>query len=206
MLGAANDYEAVRAWLSLHESDATQRAYKKEAERLLLWSIVERAKPLSSLTTEDALAYRSFLRRPCPRSRWIGPSAPRSSPEWRPFTGDLSANSVGYALSVISALFRWLIEQRYVVANPFAGIKVRGDSRSASAAVDRAFTEGEWAIVQAVAEGLEWVHGWQPAAAQRLRFVLDFAYATGLRIGELVSATLGQIETDASGTRSKQRR
>ncbi|HEY6408943.1 MAG TPA: hypothetical protein VIY29_15900 [Ktedonobacteraceae bacterium] len=30
-----------------------------------------------------------------------------------------------------------------------------------------------------------------------LRFVLDFAYATALRISELVNATLGQIEVDA---------
>ena len=29
--------------------------------------------------------------------------------------------------------------------------------------------------------------------------MLDFAYATGLRIGELVGATLGQIEVDAHG-------
>jgi integrase len=45
--------------------------------------------------------------------------------------------------------------------------------------------------VRTVADGLEWSYGWQPAAAQRLRFVLDFAYATGLRASELVNATLG---------------
>lgn len=199
ILGAGNDYEAVQAWLSLHESGATQRAYRKEAERLILWAIVERGKALSSLTTEDAVAYRAFLRHPAPRGRWVGPAAPRSSPEWRPFTGALSARSVAYALSVAGALFRWLIQQRYALANPFAGIKVRGASRSEPLAVTRVFGEGEWAIVQAVAEGLEWVHGWEAPAAQRLRFVLDFAYATGLRIGELVGATLGQIEADVHG-------
>lgn len=199
ILGAGNDYEAVQAWLSLHESAATQRAYRKEAERLILWAIVERGKALSSLTTEDAVAYRAFLRHPAPRGRWIGPAAPRASPEWRPFTGALSARSVAYALSVAGALFRWLIQQRYALANPFAGIKVRGASRSEPLAVTRVFGEGEWAIVQAVAEGLEWVHGWEPPAAQRLRFVLDFAYATGLRIGELVGATLGQIDVDVHG-------
>ena len=36
---------------------ATQRAYRKEAERLILWAIVERGKALSSLNTEDAVAY-----------------------------------------------------------------------------------------------------------------------------------------------------
>ncbi|MES2249236.1 MAG: phage integrase family protein [Pseudomonadota bacterium] len=197
-LGAANDYEAVNAWLSLHEAAATQRAYRKEAERLILWAIVERGRALSSLTTEDAVAYRAFLRHPSPRARWVG-TAPRSSPEWRPFTGGLSARSIAYALSVVGAMFRWLIQQRYTLANPFAGIKVRGASRSESLAVARVFGEGEWALIQAVAEGLEWGHGWQAPAAQRLRFVLDFAYATGLRIGELVNARLGQIEVDGHG-------
>lgn len=98
-------------------------------------------------------------------------------------------------------MFRWLIQQRYLLANSFAGIKVRGASRSESLAVTRVFGEGEWSVIQAVAEGLEWGHGWQAPAAQRLRFVLDFAYATGLRIGELVGATLGQIEVDARGDR-----
>lgn len=198
-LDANNDYEAVQAWLTLHESTATQRAYRKEAERLILWAVVERGRALSSLTTEDAVAYRAFLRHPAPRGRWIGPARPRSSPEWRPFTGGLSARSVAYALSVVGAMFRWLIQQRYVLANPFAGIKVRGASRSESLAVTRVFGEGEWSLIQAVAEGLEWGHGWQAPAAQRLRFVLDFAYATGLRIGELVGATLGQVEVDAHG-------
>ena len=39
----------------------------------------------------------------------------------RPFAGDLSVRSVAYALSVLNALYRFLIEQRYVLANPFAG-------------------------------------------------------------------------------------
>ncbi|WP_080647946.1 site-specific integrase [Variovorax atrisoli] len=199
ILGAGNDYEAVQAWLSLHEAGATQRAYRKEAERLILWAIVERRKALSSLTTEDAVAYRAFLRNPSPRGRWIGPTAARSSPEWRPFAGVLSARSIAYALSVAGALFRWLIQQRYLLANPFAGLRVRGAKGSEQQPPERAFGEGEWGIVQAVAEGLEWLHGWEPAAAQRLRFVLDFSYATGLRVGELVGAKLGQIEVDACG-------
>src|SRR5690606_37535866 len=100
-LDADNDYEAASAWLALQESVATQRAYRKEAERLILWAIVERGRALSSLTTEDAVAYRTFLRHPTPRTRWVGPARPRSSPEWRPFTGGLSARSVAYALSVV---------------------------------------------------------------------------------------------------------
>jgi hypothetical protein len=31
-----NDYQAVQAWLSLHEAAETQRAFRKEAERLIM--------------------------------------------------------------------------------------------------------------------------------------------------------------------------
>lgn len=31
----------------------------------------------------------------------------------------------------IGAMYRWLIEQRYVLANPFSGIKVKGASHAA---------------------------------------------------------------------------
>lgn len=199
ILSADNDYQAVQAWLSLHESDATQRAYRKEAERLILWAIVERGKPLSSLTTEDAVAYRAFLRHPTPRARWVGPSRPRGSPEWRPFAGPLSSRSLAHALSVLGALFRWLIEKRYVLANPFAGIKVRGGTRTAALDASRAFSNGEWTWIQTIADGLEWSHGWSVPAAQRLRFLLDFGYACGLRGAELVGQSLGQIQLDGRG-------
>ncbi|MBW8848871.1 MAG: tyrosine-type recombinase/integrase [Burkholderiales bacterium] len=192
---ADNDYQAVQAWLSLHESPATQRKYRKEAERLILWANFERGCALSSLVTEDAVAYRAFLRRPTPQARWVGPPRPRNSPEWRPFAGGLSARSAAHSLSVRSAMFRWLIEQRYVMANPFAGIKVNG-VKPAGMDTSRSFSDAEWTLLRTVAEGLEWSYGWQPAAAQRLRFVLDFAYATGLRASELVHATLGAIEVD----------
>jgi len=198
-LNANNDYEAVQAWLALHESAPTKRAYKKEAERLVLWAVVERGRALSSLTTEDATAYRAFLRNPSPRSRWVGPPQKRFSEDWRPFASALSSRSTAYALTVIGAMFRWLVEQRYVLANPFSGIKVRGGARSSPMDEGRVFSEGEWAIIRAVANGLEWSYGWTQPAAQRLRFVLDFAYATGLRSSEIVDATLRQIETDAQG-------
>ncbi|MGF6767625.1 site-specific recombinase XerD [Paraburkholderia sp. GAS199] len=198
-LDANNDYQAVHAWLSLQEAPSTQRAYRKEAERLILWAIVERGRALSSLTTEDAIAYRAFLTHPTPRSRWVGPPRPRHAPDWRPFARALSPRSAAYALSVLGALFRWLIEQRYVLANPFAGVKVRGRTRVAPLDTSRGFTDGEWQIVRSLADGLEWSYGWEVPAAQRLRFVLDFAYATGLRAGEMVNATLGDILTDANG-------
>lgn len=201
VLDADNDYQAVQAWLSLHESTATQRAYRKEAERLMLWAIVERGKPLSSLTTEDAIAYRAFLRRPSPRERWVGPVSPRNSPPWRPFQGPLSAASAAYTLQVIGALFRWLIEQRYLLANPFAGVKVRGAQRAGPLDTRRAFSAHEWDLIRRVADYSAIEEAYSERALARLRFLLDFSYATGLRADELVRATLGDIEVDGRHAR-----
>ncbi|WP_176081836.1 phage integrase family protein [Paraburkholderia tropica] len=197
-LAATTDAEAVAAWLAMHESAHTARAYRREAERLLLWSVIERRQALSSLTTEDATAFRAFLRRPVPAARWIGPHCPRSSPSWRPFERALTPRSAAYALTVLRALFAWLVDQHYVVINPFAGVTVRGARPRTPFDTARALDDREWKTVRAFAMKLE-RHGWTVAAAQRLRFVLDFGYATGLRASELVSAKLGDIERDQRG-------
>ncbi|WP_322003757.1 phage integrase family protein [Paraburkholderia tropica] len=197
-LAATTDAGAVSAWLALHESAHTVRAYRREAERLLLWAVVERRVPLSSLSTEDATTFRAFLRRPEPAARWIGPPCPRSSPLWRPFARTLTPRSTAYALTVLRALFAWLVDQHYVVVNPFAGVTVRGARPRTPFDTARALNEREWKAVRTFAGKLE-RHGWTAPAAQRLRFVLDFGYATGLRASELVTAKLSDVELDQHG-------
>src|SRR5438128_84573 len=106
-----------------------------------------------------------------PRARAGSGPPDLAQPVTGAFAGDLSARSVAYALSVVGALYRWLIEQRYTLANPFSGLKVRGADRTQGQAVMRVFSEREWATIQSVAQGLEWGGGWELRAAQRLRFV-----------------------------------
>jgi site-specific recombinase XerD len=201
LLGATNDLAAVEAWLQLHESAATRRAYRKEAERLILWAIVERNKAFSSLNTEDAIAYRAFLRAPTPAAKWIGPACSRQSPDWRPFSGSLSARSAAYSLTVLATLYRWLISQQYVVANPFAGIKVSGATREQVIDTSRGFSFSEWHALRTEATVIEQTCGWSSEAAHRVRFMLDFGLMTGLRASELVGVRLGDIRTDADGDR-----
>jgi site-specific recombinase XerD len=164
-----------------------------------LWAVVERGKPLSSLTAEDATAYRAFLRQPSPHARWVSQPRLRASAEWRPFAGALAANSIKYTVSVLVSLYRWLMEQGYILSNPFAGIKVRGDSSSAPLDAQRVFAQSEWSLIRVIADGLEWSYGWSKEATQRLRFLLDFCYCTGLRASEFTTATLGNIEVKPSG-------
>jgi hypothetical protein len=49
LVAAHTDLDAVRAWLARFAGTKTTfDSYRKEAERLLLWSVLQRGKPLSS--------------------------------------------------------------------------------------------------------------------------------------------------------------
>ena len=69
-IAADRDIDAIKGWLArFADVKTTFDSYRKEAERLLLWSTVELRKPLSSLTHEDLLAYQRFLADPQPALR-----------------------------------------------------------------------------------------------------------------------------------------
>lgn len=103
----------VRRWLSSVSADnsPTWLAYRKEAERLLLWSAVVQGKPLLSLTAEDLGTFSDFLADPAPVNRWCGPRASRESAAWRPFSGPLGETSRRHSLRVLGALFSWIDAQ-----------------------------------------------------------------------------------------------
>lgn len=112
-LAARNDYEAIRAWLRVCATNPhTFRAYRKEAERWLLWAILEKGKPLSSLTTEEAIDYRNWLAAlgqtpvgewpyKLPQAAWLGTGALRWSPAWRPFDGPQPAHGAHHPVRVL---------------------------------------------------------------------------------------------------------
>lgn len=203
---ANNDHQAVESWLATKSgSPHTSRAYHKEAERLLLWAVIERQKALSDLTVEDCAAYRDWLSllgrtNPgqwpfrVPQSEWIGKrNTPRFSPNWRPFDGPLSATSVRQALTILSSLFEWLVRVQYCAFNPWDAVG-RKLAVSSDAPEDveltRVFSTGQWDHLMAFLDTL-------PAdeAASRLRFTLPFAQASGLRLSELVDASVGRLYT-----------
>src|SRR3989338_9164851 len=68
---AKHDYDAIQCWLNEYRhKETTFRTYQKEAERLLLWSVYQCQKPLSSLDRDDFEKYLSFLDDPQPREIW----------------------------------------------------------------------------------------------------------------------------------------
>ena len=193
-LAAANDYDAIAAWLSAKAGaeqpgklSATLRAYRKEAERLMLWSVLVRRKPISSLAAEDVVAYGAFLGDPPPD--WCGPRhQQRWSALWRPLEGPLSQAAQRHAMTVLSALFGFLVAQGYLLHNPFAAAAAV-PALAKPAGSSRILTQAQW---EGLAARLEVAP--DTAASRRSARALRWLQATGLRISELAAARCGHLE------------
>lgn len=123
-IGANNDLEAIQSWLNEYkESPETLRSYKREAERLILWCWQQQGRALSDLNRQDIADYQMFIADPQPRSLWCGEKCPRTSPNWKPFQGRLSAASQKQTLTILKGLFNYLRDADYLRGNPLALIK-----------------------------------------------------------------------------------
>ncbi len=191
---ADHDYAAICAWLALWPAGSpTFRAYRKEAERFLLWCLLVRGKAFSSLTPADISGYLSFLRHVPPH--WCGPVRPHHAPDWKPFRGPLSERSIRQTQTILASLYRWLVSQRYLDSNPFEALPRH--YHTARLRTDRALSQAQWQFVLDYGQQQLTCAGTPEARrnALRLRFALKFAYLTGLRLAELAAATLGDVET-----------
>ncbi len=202
---ADTDREALLAWLARFEgSPNTFASSRREAERLLLWSLIEAGKPLSSLAHEDLLRYRRFLADPQPSRRWVltsGRKPPRAHPDWRPFAGPLSPASARLALTVVNSLFSWLVEAGYLEGNPLALTRRRGTQ--AQPRVIRFLDEELWdqvkqSIVAMPEETLR-----EKAAKARTRWLFSLLFLCGLRISEVTGNSMGcfHARSDKKGLR-----
>ena len=194
LLVAADDYAAIGTWLTSKrrgvddgELTATQRAYRREAERLLLWSILERKKALSSLSLEDATAFSTFLKNP--PSSWCGARhRQRWSPLWRPLEGPLAPAALGHALNILRSLFNFLVSQAYVTGNPFAAVPLPAQPLRPLGS-SRTLTFAQWDHIDAALERQV-----DTEAARRLRRGMRWLYATGLRLAEITHVKCEDLE------------
>jgi site-specific recombinase XerD len=184
------DLQAIDAWLATRQhSPHTARAYRREAERLLLWAINVKDKAFSSLDCADCVQYiETFLADPQPAAHWIGAAkVERTHPDWRPFIGALSQRSRETARAILHAMGEWLVDQKYLACNPFAACR----AVPIGARIDvsrRSLSHGQWRDV---------IH-----ATRRERYsqhelrdflALNLAYSTGLRRSELANTTTGRL-------------
>ena len=192
LLDAKNDYEAIAAWLATkHDPSgtgktATHRTYRKEAERLLLWAILEQGKALSSLTVEDVQAFKWFL--VAPPARWCGPRHhQRWSPLWRPLEGPLGPVALRQAIVILRSLFAFLVSQNYLIGNAFAGVALPRETGRVLGS-RRTLTFNQW---DAIDERLAAI-AIDDIGRRRARAV-RWLYTTGLRLSEMANAQCGDL-------------
>lgn len=190
---ADNDIDAIKAWLArFFDKRTTLDNYRKEAERLLLWSTLQLGKPLSSLTHEDWLQYQLFLLDPKPASRWLaaeGRKYPRTHPEWRPFAGPLSASSQRQAAVILNALFSWLVNAGYLAGNPLALSRER--RRRPAPRVTRYLDDEMWREVKMTVDALPRETPREREHYLRLRWLISLCYVCGLRVSEIAGNSMG---------------
>lgn len=191
---ARDDKAAIAAWISLQPNPAgnTATTYRGHAERFLLWMLFAREKALSDAGVDDVIAYRSFLADPQPATRWVNTTrgVERHRPEWRPFSGPASANTIRHAMSALSSLCAWLVNVNYLGSNPFAGVP-KPKARSAAGKMDvvRSLSRKQWDIVRDCLKAQPQAH----PAIIRKQFLVRYAYLTGKRLSELAAARAGDL-------------
>ena len=194
---ASSDAEAVACWLAEYRaSPNTRRAYRREAERLLLW-LREAERSLQDLQRRDLDDFETFLADPRPRERWVGPTRPRHDPAWRPFRGPLSPSSRRQSLVILQGLFAWLVEAGWLEHNPFRLMRDkrrRLDNRQST--VERYLERPLW----------QWLWQWLNQAPEddasrrrqfewcRQRLLFGFAYLLAPRIGEMAAARMNDFK------------
>jgi len=192
-IAADSDRDAVLAWLARYTDNAhTFANNRKEAERLLLWSLIEAGKPLSSLTHEDLLNYQHFL--PRPPDHWVmgsGRKWPRHHPLWRPFVGPLSQASIRQALVILNSMFTWLVQVGYLLGNPLSFLRQRRAPQTAR--VIRFLDEELWGHVKWTIQSMPMITAREQAIQARARWLFSLLFLCGMRISEVLTNTMGKF-------------
>ena len=181
---AKNDLQAISDYLlRFRDQLATLKAYRKELERLLLWCVLVRKTPLSSLLVHDCEAFKDFLASPLPE--FVGSRQKRFSPKWRPFAEPLSPESQRFAVQIIRSAFDWLVKMRYLGGNPWVGVKdPRTDQKVLEIQIHKALPSSLWEkTVEVLHEKAQLSQQWRVARA-----AIMLMGETGLRRSEAAGA------------------
>jgi site-specific recombinase XerD len=181
-LGVADDAQAVALFLRERASRSphTLRAYLAELRRLIRWCNRHQFGPLSDLTRENLLTYRTELERT--RRSTPATGTTRNPTHNRP--AGLQATTRARAIAVVSSLFRYWLRTGYVIANPAAELSGGAATRD-SWTPSRIMPASVLALCDAVVSGA--APDTMPALVwARRRAIWSLYRYAGVRLAELV--------------------
>lgn len=190
IIGAKNDFEAVREWMKAKgkRSGNTFKSYRTEATKILLW-MMENKHTFNSLTVEIVHQYFNHLA--CPPAHWIRPAKAKKGQKLTDFQimrGGASNKSIAYSRTVLIGLCRYLCAAGYIRLNPF---ELSHRPAVVSATEQERYLSVEawsflWSYILSMASGtpIEQKH------ADRTRWLFALFYFTGLRIDEAVKGKM----------------
>lgn len=206
-IDAKTDVEAVTEWLKeFADSPKTLRAYRREAERFLLYLREFRPKAsLERLMLSDIRAYGAFTK--APSAHWVPEvkdgkrkgKRPRHDPAWRPFQGPLSESSHRHAMLILKSMMVWLQAAGYAATNPFELSKRKWRKKKGPVTITRYLSQ---AAIQDMFDAVAAMPEDTKARALekvRGRFLVALYYDSALRLFEPVNANMSSIEQDLLG-------
>jgi integrase len=201
-----DDLQAIHAWLEQNKTgSSTWRSYRREAERFLIWMLMERGKSFSEVSREDALLYTTFLAQlghavggegnwpyAIREEEWLAPRATRRwSRAWRPFEGPLSLESRQQAGVILNLLGKYLVSCGYWKMNPLSEATAEGSkviSRRNSNPRRETFSPAQLTAIRLYVESQ--LTGEERA---RMRWLIYLCHL-GVRASEIIACRVGDIE------------
>lgn len=215
---AASDYlRACEFLFSYRGSADTHTAYRRELEHFLAWCWLIAGRSLTDIQREDVETYVEFVRQP--PEDWIGNKhVPRFmdsagervlNPEWRPYVCpkdqaySLSQSALQAIFAVLGSFFSFLVQEKYVAANPVAQIRQKGKFLRKRQGQDkiRRLSGIQWDVVLETAESMA---SEDPEQHERTLFIMKALLGMYLRISELVETErwipqMGHFQRDLEG-------
>lgn len=192
---AKNDLQAVGCWLNKHaKNPKTLDAYRREAQRLLMWCVYERGLSLGKLKAQDLEGYIQFLQAP-PQS-WCTTRASlragKQSAIWRPFVAGLKGTALKMAVRIIHSLLNYLVNAQYLKSNALKLVNDLDKSKVTQAerqyqVWERMLEADEWIAVQQALEALPEQRDSEIELKLRTQLLFALLYFLGLRIHEVVT-------------------
>lgn len=202
------DTEAVTAWLNSYRlrSAETQRSFRKEAQRLLLWldhRLGTHPCNLKRMKADHANDFIAYLEDPYPLAADV---LARFGATRQPIRGPLQRASVRQAITILHKMFSALREmpdetQRpYVQFNPW--VFVRGavtDNEEDEGCVERALSAAEWTHLQETVELLPRISRMDEKRYARARWVIQLLYRVWVRRATVAQLRMNDFRPSPEG-------